>query len=290
MKKMLVLATWAIAVGLTLLALSAPVHANPVTYAELYFRMPTYLGSPFTEVPVYLSEYGTNLANLNYTSARGSVGRFEADAGQGTLRGFADAVNGAIGVAAGDQVWASGYVRDDFTLTGPPPGTPVTIQIYFGLDGTLLGAGSNPGTIEAFENAYIATQFVVGPVNDLFAQWARTELEMGYCWENGCGGFSIPINRVVSFDLNVLAGVPFEVYYYMTARGGWAYGGSGGTADFGATGAISFTLPAGTSIASSGGFFQGDGGQIPEPATVLLAGAGLAGLGIWKMKKRARPN
>ena len=68
-----------------------------------------------------------------------------------------------------------------------------------------------------------------------------------------------------------VGGYAVEIYYRLEAIGGWAYGGSGGTADFGATGAIGFALPAGVSLTSDGGY-----SPVPEPATMLLAGAGLA--------------
>lgn len=258
------------------------------TFAELNFRR--FNEEPFTDPGYYVNEYGTNLTSLSYTSPRGSIGWFTADAAAGTLRGFADAVNGVIGVVGGDNVYARGFVNDDFTLNGPTPGTPVSITAYFTLDGTLSGASSLPYTLEAFENAYVATQFTALTGNDLFDLWARTEDEMDGCWLAGCSGFSIDVHRVASLTLDIIAGDPFGIYYYLYAIGGWAYGGSGGTSDFGSTGAISFDLPPGTSISSSGGFYQGPSGgePIPEPSTLGLLGAGLVGLGIWGRKRMVK--
>ena len=275
------LITAALAIGLPLLSLAAPVHATPATtFAELYFRR--FNDEPFTDPGIHMMEYGTNLTSLSHTSPRGSIARFTADATAGTLRGFADAVNGNIAAGIpGDEVWARGHVQDYFTLHGPTPGAPMSITVSFSLDGTLSGSSSFPGTLEAFENAYVATQFTSGANNDLFAQWARTELGMGGCWESGCPGFFIPVHRETSFALDIIEGAPFEIYYALDARGGWAYGGSGGTSDFGATGAISFALPEGTSITSEGGFSQTNpipgATPVPAPSTLLLLGGGLAG-------------
>lgn len=154
----------------------------------------------------------------------------------------------------------------------------MSITASFTLDGALSGAASAPHTLETYENAYVATQFTALTNNDVFALWARTEEDMLDCWDYGCSGFSFPVQRVVSFDLDVFAGTPFDIYYGLKAEGGWAYGGSGGTSDFGATGAISFALPKGTWISSDGGFYQTTGAPIPEPSTFLLLVSGLAGL------------
>jgi len=147
----------ALAIGLPLLSLAAPVHATPAsTFAELNFRR--FNDEPFTDPGIYMVEYGTNLTSLSHTSPRGSIARFTADATAGTLRGFADAVNGNIAAGIpGDEVWARGHVQDYFTLHGPTPGAPMSITVSFSLDGTLSGSSSFPGTLEAFENAYVAT-------------------------------------------------------------------------------------------------------------------------------------
>jgi|GEM_PF-3965637 len=259
-------------VAVTLCALLVPttVYAASSTYALLYFRRVT--DDPFTDPGYTESQFGTNLTSLSHTSPRGSVARFTADATAGQLKAFADAVNGHIGVSPGDEAWALGHVSDSFTVNGPASGTPVSITARFTVDGTLSGTGGGPETIESQENASIATQFTILSHNDVYSRWARTEAEMSDSWINGGGSFNVPIHRETTFDLDIVAGVPFDIYYAMDAHGGWAYGGSGGQSDFGATGALSFDLPFGTTLNSDGGFSQSN---IPEPATAVLIGSSL---------------
>jgi hypothetical protein len=165
----------------------------------------------------------------------------------------------------------------------------VSITVSFTLDGTLSGSGSLPRTLEAFENAQIATQFAALTNDDRFSLWARTQAEMDDCWENGCPGFFIPVHRETSFALDIIEGTPFAIFYDLWAWGGWQFGGSGGTADFGATGRISFELPEGTSITSSGGFSQTNPiSPVPAPSALLLLGSGLAGGALLRKRFKAR--
>lgn len=249
----------------------ATAYAASSTYAQLYLRRVTE--DPFTDPGYNESQSGTNLTSLSHTSPRGSVAQFTADAAAGQLRAFADAVNGNIAAGlGGDEAWALGHVSDSFTLNGPASGTPVSITARFTVDGTLSGTGGDPQTLESQENAFFATQFTILSHNDTYSRWARTETEMSDSWLQGGGSFNVPIHRETTFDLDIVAGVPFDIYYALDARGGWAYGGSGGQSDFGATGALSFDLPFGTTINSDGGFSQSN---IPEPAASVLIGSSL---------------
>lgn len=281
MKRCFGLITAGLTIGLPLLflAVPVPVHATPAsTFAELNFRNPA----------AYFQVTGTDTASLSHTR-EGSTARFTADATAGTVSGFAHSADREIGNILGlDSVWARGFVDDTFTLNGPAPGTPVSVTAYFTLDGTLSGGSSLPYTAAAFNNAYVATQFTALTGNDLFAQWARTDEEMSDCWLSGCSGFSIDVHRVASLTLDIIAGDPFGIYYSLFAHGGWAYGGSGGTSDFGSTGAISFVLPVGTSITSSGGFSQTNTNPIPAPSSLLLLGSGLAGVALLRKRFKAR--
>ena len=129
----------ALAAGLTM---PPPLLAAAVTVGNLYFRMPAFDSDPFDPHSVSLTETGVNSVSMSYTSARGSQGRLSSNAAAGTVKAFAHAVNGAIGVAAGDEVWSQVYIRDYFTVNGPAAGTPVSLTAYFTVDGTLSGAAS----------------------------------------------------------------------------------------------------------------------------------------------------
>jgi hypothetical protein len=250
-------------------------QAAPTSYAALYFRVEEVTSNPFAYPTFNDSATGTNYASLTHTSLKGSNGWYEANATAGTLKGYAHAVNGHIGLTPGDEVWASGYVRDSFTLNGPSSGVPVSITITFAVDGTLSGSGGPAESVESKENAWVRSQFTVGSNNDVFSLWARTEAEMANSWTLGGGAFSVPVHRQTSFNLDIVPGSPFEIYYYLAAGGGWAYGGSGGTSAFGSTGSISFILPAGASITSEGGYAQS---AVPLPPTLLLLGPVIVGV------------
>lgn len=246
----------------------ATLAATPATTVELYFRR-TIL-DPFTDPGYRETVDGTAFATLSHTSPTGSTARFTADAANGTLRGFADAVNASsVTGFAGDEAWAHGSVNDSFTVNAATPGTHLSITARFTVDGTLAGTGGLPQTIQTQENAALITQFTVLNHNEDFTQWARTEAEMADTWLHGGGAFFVPIHRVTEYQLDIVAGTPFDIFYMLDVRGGWAYGGSGGTADFGGTGALSFELPIGTTITSAGGFIQSN---IPEPAIFALIG------------------
>jgi hypothetical protein len=159
----------------------------------------------------------------------------------------------------------------------------MSIAVYYTVGGTLSGTGGDPFTLESQENAYIASQFIVLSHNDTFSRWARSELAMGESWEHGGGSFYVPIHQETRFELDIVAGSPFDIYYALDARGGWAYGGSGGTSDFSATAAITFELLRGTRITSEGGFTQSN--PIPEPTVLVFCGLRYGRLGLARYRE-----
>lgn len=151
----------------------------------------------------------------------------------------------------------------------------MSLTAYFTLDGTLSGGATPPYTNQ--DDAYVYTQFTsaFSTGNDFFGLWAYP---WGICTYTGCPGFSIPVHRVGSITLNITEGNPFDLSYGLHTIGTY-----GGTSDFGATAAISFDLPAGTSITSDGGYTQT---AVPVPPAVWLFGSGLLGL-IGVARRRA---
>ncbi|MBL8223041.1 MAG: PEP-CTERM sorting domain-containing protein, partial [Bryobacterales bacterium] len=195
----------------------------------------------------------------------------------GVIQAYAYARNGINGVASPDEVWARGYIQDDFIVTGAAPGTPLSLMAYFTVNGVFSGNGGI-AEVTPPENAAVIARIAAAQHNQEVQQWARTETQMGDCWQWGCPGWSTPFHRQFALELNVTAGVPFQIYYYLEVHAGWAYGGSGGTADFANTARLNFALPTGTSIDSVGGFSQTSDPQIPEPASILLTGVALLAL------------
>jgi hypothetical protein len=123
MRRRLGLVIAALVIGLHLLFLAAPVHATPAsTFAELNFRR--FNDEPFADPGYYIAESGTSLTSLSYTSPRGSIGRFTADAAAGTLRGFADAVNGKLVFVVGIQFGLAGMFSTSSLFMGQPPAHP----------------------------------------------------------------------------------------------------------------------------------------------------------------------
>ena len=258
-----------------------PAQAVPATHADIYFRRT--IDNPFADPGFFAQQDGTSHASLNATRPEGSSARFDADATAGSLKAYANALPA---FSSGQEAWARGSINDRFRVYGPTDGNAVHITATYTIDGLLSGPGSNPESLLAFANAAVLTRFVGATSNLAHERWARTESEMSNCWQAGCSGFSVPIHWVDQIELDVLAGSPFDLYYSLAALGGWAYGGSVGTADFGSTGKLSFALPLGVRIESEGGFSQSNipvenpepSAGVPEPSVATLMVCGLIGL------------
>jgi PEP-CTERM motif len=83
--------------------------------------------------------------------------------------------------------------------------------------------------------------------------------------------------------LHVTAGEPFVVYQFLQTNAD----GPGVDVDFSHTGRLVFELPPQQSFTSASGVFLT--GAVPEPATALTLGLGMALIGGWRCRQRPAP-
>lgn len=265
-KKLSLFGSVAVATGLFFLCLAVPAHATS-TSVRITVHNPHY----------YKSSHSPTYSFLEYTAPNNTRVWAQADAAAGKVRAATFAGAGDTGGTA------VGAVTDQFTLNGKP-GTHTMLTAWFILEGNLMTFGTPQGVIPSY--AYVVATLregnnFSGPSYDdlgvLQQDWN--------CYNSGCHGGMMPY-PVASWPLSIrfdaTAGVPFSLYYDLSTG---AY--LNAVSDFGHTASLSFTLPAGTSISSTGGYTQSaSASAVPEPSTLLLLGSGMAGVAVFGRKFR----
>ena len=178
---------------------------------------------------------------------------------QGSGRGVADLPHGLLRALSSSGVDSSGFTTiatglDQFTLGGLPKGTSVAVTASLVADGTgLIPQPFLSGT------AMVQIQQGVGGVPVDF------QLLTFQADNNAPEDQVFPISLSARINFNATVGTAFPLYYFLRldTRGG------GTTFDFLSTARLSFDLPPGVSVTSTGGF------TVPEPGTRTLLAIGL---------------
>lgn len=165
--------------------------------------------------------------------------------------------------------------RDQFTVDGTIAGETISITAHLLVAGvvditTSLGANS------ATAHASIGTGWN-GTYGGISAFKATASDFTGYITSNS----TIPLSAEAIYTFDVVTGTSFQLSYGMQLDTRATYTGGMTEADFLNTATLSFDLPAGYTISSLGGY-----GVVPEPATTLLLGIGLAGLVVAGWRRR----
>lgn len=173
-----------------------------------------------------------------------------------------------------------------YTVAGADAGTVTDVNLHFTLNGLVSGSGS--ALIDW--NMWFGGADLYYEAADNGATGNVLEYTAGYY--PGAAGW-------VSYDFVSQDPTNFifdGVYALHGASGDIAISGAlnviagvGMTADFSHTALYGLIVPGNVTYTSdSGVFLTANGMPVPEPSTILLLGAGLAGLGLWGRKRITR--
>lgn len=190
----------------------------------------------------------------------------EVDIATGTLRTFVQTSTSDVVDPAGATVSAYAHIDDMFTVSGLPD-----TGISTGIISTLTVSGHLVTPPRAAFSHYSSV------FADLAAEQYQLEL-----WPFPDGG-ELNVNIVLSHQYAVFPDVPFRVLVTLQSAG-QGFNDYDILSDFSATASLGFELPPGTSITSTGGFFQA---AVPIPAAWILLSSGLLGVaGFRRLRDR----
>jgi len=171
---------------------------------------------------------------------------------------------GSITVHGGPFTFLDMAMIDTYTLQSAtlPPGTPVEITVRFQGVATLTGFFNGLGFGGAQFGVRIGDGFQAAPIvipenTRVTGNLGATASQQVFIFPTP-SGVPIPLDLTATNTFTAQIGVPFDRSFYMSARP------SNAEVDFHNTGTISFDLPAGVTVTSTGGF----GSIVPvAPAT-----------------------
>ena len=173
--------------------------------------------------------------------------------GTQTMRGSVQSTGGPLAFL--DMSMVDTYTLNSNTL---PAGTVVPITVSFEAAGDLNPAGifSNSGTLLGFGGGTFSIRIgdtfnpspIVIPENVRVSGPFGPTASASFVLINAPSTATIPMALTANQTLDVTIGTPFNLAFYVGARSGNA------TIDFSHTAVVSFAVPSGTSISSTGGF------------------------------------